>query len=416
MAYDIPTHMPFGVNFGSAPRVEYEWRTGVFRSDKGTEQRWAERQSARMSIEFEHLGLDGPEETRAIREFLERRQDEPMAIPDFRLWGHITNKQSLASGAAWWKCSRPGAIFRDQLVTLIVADIPSRRFCARVDQIRPDSSFTLVPTPPAEFGAGSLIRSCVTGLLDAELSVTRLTSSVDRIRVIATNLPGLDPIPPTAMASSVAEDPNIEGFELFPLRHNWADGFEVSYSRERSVIDYGYGRISPRSLFAVGSRTATYLHQGMGADDSNLLVDFFNRVQGRLRPFVALPSDTVIPAPTSATPSIRDGYLCHTLVIPGYEDVLQATWSRFPQSLELRLTDNRTAFMVRHIPSTASQAEAGVYRLTRLINAAGETIGTNGVPINGADILSVSIAPLWRLASDKLTLSILSDQYISAKV
>lgn len=403
---DLPLATPFRPDWSTRPRVEYKWRTGVFRARRGAEQRWSERQAPRIEVSFDHLALNAAESERA-RRFLRAHQAKPIAMRDFRAQSDAAIQ---ADGSL--SLSDPARFMVGQLVEVSTRGVSH---AARISTIVGEV-ITLDPGLPDGFPAYAEVFSCLVGVLDDEIAVEQITDAVHRIKIKASSLPGFDSFAmPTAGAG--ADQLGIPGSEIFPLRHNFTDSLEISYTRTIEEIDFEVGRRRMWDVEGVGAREATYQVLSMSAKECDDLIAFAFRVQGRLLPFTALPSEEDFPTPVSVTPVIEGGALCHRFELPDGSDpmLLQPDWSPDPQRLLLSLSAGRKAYAVRVFPSVHAP-DPGLYRITDIFNDRWQRVGGGGSAISVEDIEGVQITPLFRMSSDNVTLEYLSDSIISCKV
>jgi len=400
---------PFRCNWGERPRVEYAWRTGIHRSRSGYEDRWAERQTPRMTVEFEHLTLRNEAEAGRVRRYLDANIGKPIYLQDFRAsaWIFSAAGRTLTLDRA----ARFGAGMR---VQINAAGREAVAMLAAVD----GATVTLDRDLPSGLDPVRCEIVTVTAVtLNDEIETTELPGGYLRVNLRARSLPGLDPELHQSYAFHLASGQGLPEYPLLPLPHNWVDDMSITYSRAVDAIDYEIGRRQDLVRERAGARIATLKIQTMDREQAGTLLDFLDYAQGQLSPFGCLssvqdfPSLAAISPPGSLTPYWQFRFPT------GLDRGQFQTGTGRPKRIVVRNKDGSYGVFARRLAvdiTTVANRDVVAFDLISAHLADGTLVAEMDFTINGiADVKNVSA---WRLASDSVVLDYSTDIHISCEI
>lgn len=377
---------PFAVNWADGFKVNLSFKTDIWASRSGKEQRRALRTTPRKTVEFS--SITSGVKLRTFRALMASWQNKVMVMPD------VTRKVYLTAASA------PGgtSVTLDAVKDWIVADATvvmidgERREIRKVDYVT-----GLVVTFTASSGAwpaGAAVHPGLQGVLAGELSANQLTDSTARVNVRFEVDPASEP--PRSAGSPVA---TLEGREVFTRKPNWRDGVDVSYQFPSEVVDYGRGVISRFRPISFSTQVfkATYV----GRDPDNLLAiqQMFERAKGRRGEFhisTGMP-DLVL----NATALVGNFFIR----VAGQEVFQAFSTDTVHRAIEVVMNDGTRFYrkLVGSTPITTVSDVDGDDTLIQLTGALPQTITPDTVS-------RISWLPAARFASDEMTIEYLTDE------
>lgn len=369
---------PFAPNWRDTYDVSYEFRTDIFASDDGSEQRRALRTTPRKSITF--TGLAQQDQLRRFNRLMDTAQKLPVIMPEVtRCANTLTD---LAANAVIASLDRSAPPWMAAGREVVLSDAAAGYSLATVSAV--SGSQVTFTTAPGARASGLRIHPALTGWLDEKIGTKRSTNSVAEVNVSFS----VEPCSETYDATTV--DSIYEDTEWLQLDHNWANPLPVDHTWPRGLIDFGRGRtVTYQPInFPTSVRTIDLTLRSADA-----IIAFFVRMRGQRGTFLAssLEQD-MVPAidPAGAT-----------LTIAG-SDVFNA-YAGDPVRSLIEINAAGLGLFARRIVNMSLIGGNTVLTLTEALP-----------PMSAAQILRISWLTYARFATDSLLVSYVSSQ--AAKV
>lgn len=361
---------PFKVNWDEQVSEQIEFRTDVFETRSGREQRRAIRLKPRYKYEVSTWAAGEKQQrlTRLIRgrggnEFVFRHPVDWIELDSTASSG--VNLLTLADAPPYWVIENS---------YLMLDDGTDQEIC-RVLQTDINSIY-INGVLKNEWPAGTKIRRAFAGRLDQPFNFDALTNRVGAFKITV----AVDP------QSNYEDDigsaaVTFDSRELFLAKPNWSQPLNFDFDFGRETIDYGQGRVKhglPKNTYKV-LRKATFL--GRSRAEITDLVQMFLRMKGQRGEFYA-PSltDDITAASISGGSVYVDG---HELYRAMKDDLTN-------MALFARKSDG--SYLVSKVSAVARNM--GQTQLT--LTTSWGTVAVNTVK-------SISVMSLWRFATDVLT-------------
>jgi hypothetical protein len=260
---EVPA-IPVYPNWASPYSVRYEFRTTVFESDTGDEQRRALRQRPRRSIQFTASPVGEP--LRDLTSLLSLRRDTRILVPDVTqsVLTEYVDSTHVASpeSPAWLEAGE--RVFlqegrRSETATVVAVSSGEVEFSAPVA-----FEYTNPRISPARY---------------CRFPATQKLSFPTN-RVASTAL-SLEIDPGTEEDHNTGTSAQFRGVDTLFMRPNWRDGAAMTFGIPGDRIDYGVGRIfvDYRQVLNTKIMEFTYLAQNREKVERHL--DLFYRCKGR---------------------------------------------------------------------------------------------------------------------------------------
>ena len=275
--------IPLVPNWSNGVRETYEFKTDIFTSHDGTEQRRSDRIQPRRTLSAAIL-LDG-ERFRVFQDCVNRAKDALVQIPDYTAEPAVFGDVSMPD---WFVDGADVAVLRERW---------SRK--GQVD----GSTVTIEPLDGISFSNGSfsggysdgfdthgsgdtgatiqdgdLILPLINANIRASNSLSMHTASVATSTVEFTSLPGSIQRTPSETPIDAAA---FLGRYVLTLRPNWSQNPTIQFTNGFETVDYDRGVIKNFVPDKFISRTMTGRYIGVGRDRVNELLDIFLRCKGR---------------------------------------------------------------------------------------------------------------------------------------
>lgn len=372
----MATVWPYLPNIRLEPYVvAREFRTEIIVSRNGKEQRRALRQTPRKRVEY-LTGVAGD----CLRDFdrsMVSAQRELLAIPD-RV--RVVRLAGLAGGAT--------SVVVDPVPSWITAGaalllVDGSRVAARTVAGVAGTTVTFVESEVASWPAGTRLHPALHGHLEPSIKAPLISPrGVAEVSVVFEVDPGSDP------ADAISAAPvTFQSREVFLTRPNRWRRIEITRAQEgAATVDYGFGRARRFFPFDFATRMWEADYTGCDFQRSDAIRQFFDRMKGRRGEFY-MPTWQPDFVPVSGISAAGS-----TLIVAG----ALSTFINDPVYSAIALRKADGGWLLRRVtdivPSGGANSEITV-------NAAwGETVAL-------ADIALVSWLPVWRFASDILTMS-----------
>lgn len=409
-------------NWSAGVRETYEFRTTVFTSEAGKEQRMATRMAPRRKVDFTAI-LRG----NALRKFqglLHNRGAQSITIPDPARRGAILTADAPAGATTLHLSEKPLWLATGVQIGLSTFDSTGAYGLSSVATVGAfstsyDLSFdatsttgpavvTLASPLTEAWPAGSEVRPIITGRLPTGVTISHETADLATIGVsFDVSVPGAIPALPDMTPTIFRQR------EVLLAEPNWSAPPSVAYNTPYETVDYEQGR---RAFFLpvdFYTRTSQFLFDGYDHDDVARVLGLFGRMKGRRGEF-AMPSWTADLVPAGA-------------VVPGSSLVVQGSHiyddysaSKVNQAIGILTTGGN--WLLRTITglSPTSSAPGGAFS-----NAYDNSFDADG---GGSPFTRIDVSPnfttavprdqiamicwvnICRFASDSLTVEWLTDR------
>lgn len=286
---DEPALWPFLPNWRDQYSIRYEYRTDIFTSRSGKEQRRSQRTTPRR--QFTSTVTRDRAEMRRLDRFVYSNQDREIVVPD--LLRHVSTTSAMPAGAQQvdidsvpeWLVVGVSVIFVDgdqQLLRTVVTITGSTVW---FDGETPDT-----------WEPETRLHPVVIGRMASDVDVEQITDEVAEVSLSFAATPGIAPI---NVGSPVEA---FNGREILTIPHNWSRGVGGSYNHSVDTVDFGRGRTQTFRPVSFGTR----LHQvgftfGTQAE-AQAAVQFFGRMKGQRGEFYmeSHANDLIVVAPVAA--------------------------------------------------------------------------------------------------------------------
>lgn len=276
---------PIPPNWADGVDVTLSFKTDLFTSRSGREQRRELRATPRKSFEFSVLADN--EDFRRIERTMAKWYGYPLQLPDptrsltvttTNLDGSVVvacecEECRLAAYGCPSDCSLPYWAVVDATVML---DDGNGRLVQRYIASTTGTRIVFSDATDLPWPEGTVIRPTVTGIFPQQITVSSATSTVATAKITIDVTPGSE-----AEVLSNPQDEIHGGREVFPIRPNWSGGLSSKWSREFEQVDFGRGLIRTYhpANFSTEITTAEIITY---SPESTLTVEnFFRRMRGR---------------------------------------------------------------------------------------------------------------------------------------
>lgn len=266
--------LPFAPNWRDGYTYRMEFKTDVFTSRSGKEQRRAQRSSARKQFGFT-ITADR-DQMRLLDRFVYTWQDRAIVIPDL-----LRQARSLAgmpmNGTQIQVTETPEWLVAGASVVLVDGTQQSQR---KVLSVANDLVTFTIESPTA-FSAATRIHPAVVGRMAADIKVDQITDEVVEVQMNVAGLPG---IVPDDQGTPVDV---FNGREILTVPHNWARSVSGSFLHSVDTVDFDRGRTQTLSPVAFGTRTQQFGFTLGTVQQVAGLTQFFARMKGQRGEFYA---------------------------------------------------------------------------------------------------------------------------------
>lgn len=360
---------PFKVNWDEQVSEVIEFRTDIFETRSGREQRRALRLNPRWSYEVATWAENGKYQRlsqlirgRGGQQFVFRHPVDWFELQDAA--GVDTDLLTFADAPLWMVAG-----------CYLILEEGDTQELVRVSSFTP-GDLTINGKLANSWAAGTKVRRAMAGRLDQPFNLEMLTNRVGAFKINYM----VDP-----QGNHVLDDGSaavtFDGRELFLSKPNWSNPFSLDFDFGRETIDYGVGRIGhrlPKNTHKV-LRKGTFL--GKSRSEVVELMRFFLRMKGQRGEFYA-PSLT---DEVNAS-SISGGFVN----VAGLELYRALKDDVTNKALFARKRDG--TYLVSKISAVANNS--GDTRLT---------LTTSWGTVNLDTLFSISLMSMWRFATDTLT-------------
>ena len=376
---------PFRCNWKDGFETSYELRTEIIQSENGREQRIATRQTPRKGFRFNSIVHEAN-----FREFIRQMnfwQGRSTIVAEYTKFGRLA-ADAVAGEAYLVMESTPDWMMPGGLLVLL--DKQGNSLLRTIDEID-GNTVALTGIVDGEWSAGMKVYKGVPGRIATQIQATQHTNRTATVAVIFDADPGRETYPDAGVGSI-----QHRGREVLLKRPNWDTSPTPSFEVNREVIDYGTGTIDFVLPFDFNDRFHKAEYVGRDIADVDAIERFYHRVMGQQVEFFmpTFTEDLVIMATVPATTS--------SLRISGPETARDFALDIVYKDLIIWFHDG--SYLMRTVQD--------IYEVTDIVG--NDTIIQVTEPFAFAmtpdSIRQICWMPLWRLASDTLTLSHLTDE------
>ncbi len=377
---------PFAVDWKSGFRVNLSFKTDIWTSRSGKEQRRALRTTPRKTVEFS--SITSGVKLRTFRALMASWQNKVMIMPD------VTRRVLASAASAGGTTSVTVDAVPDWLAagaTVVMVD-GDRREIRKIDHLA--DQVVVFTASSGAWPAGSKVYPGLQGVLAGDLSARQLTDSIATVNVRFEVDPASEP--PRSQGSPVA---TLEGREVFTRKPNWRDGIDVSYQFPSETVDYGRGVIS--RFRPISFSTQIFKASYVGRDPENLqaIQQVFERAKGRRGEFHI---STGMPDLVLAATALVGNFFIR---VAGQEVFSAFANDTVHRAIEVVLNDGSRFYrkLVGTTPITTVSDVDGDDTMIQLT-------GALPVTITPASVSRISWLPAARFASDEMTIDYLTDE------
>jgi hypothetical protein len=257
-------------NWASAVSESFEYRTTIFTTSGGREQRSAERSTPRREVKF--LSLMSQNAMRNMQALMDRKGVELLQIADPIRTSQILG-QSLTAGQT--------IIPLDLIPAWLEAGVdiafvePNKTVFATVLSVA-SNSCTLVSGLSKAVALGAEMRLAITGYMGDRSTMTAATDAVASFPIVFEQAIGM-PVPPMAAAA-------LQTFESRPVLTvgpNWQRGASATFESAVDKVDFERGLVKRFLRHDILNRIAQFDYLGRGADSIGSLIALFAACKGR---------------------------------------------------------------------------------------------------------------------------------------
>lgn len=289
-------------------RISYEFRTDIITSRSGREQRMAQRERPRKSIEFTAIAHGA--KLRELNRLMDEWHDKTFVFPDLPRF--VDTSAGVAAGTTAVEVAAvPDWLVADAVVVMQSGSTSELRTVESID----GTTVNFVEVTGVGWPAGSRIYASDSGNLDVTISARRHTNDLAEVGVRMVVRPG------TGVAESEGEaDLVFDGREVFLRRPNWAQSVDVGFEHPVEVVDFGRGPIGRFMPIDFGTRTTRGTYLGKNFENAEAMRKFFFRMKGRRGEFYAPTWENDLPLQDTANAGTKNLRIVGPEVAQAYAD------------------------------------------------------------------------------------------------
>lgn len=412
-------------NWSESVTETYEFRTTVFTSHSGQEQRVAERLTPRRTVSFSTLLWD--ERLLAFKALMHSRGAETITIPDPARYASVLLVDApigastiIVSSVAWLA----------EGTQLSISNFDTTEFFGAEDLVAVGSfslSFnddfengsqrfqvTLADPLTRAWSAGAVLRPAVVGRLAQSVTLNHLTDDK------ATGSISLRIMPPSAApVLSAASLTTFNGRPVLLAKPNWAQTPTVTFSTPFEEVDYDRGVIATFLPIEFYTKITQFTYTDRSKDDLGSVLKLFNAMRGRQGEFYC-PSWTTDMLPSGGIPN---GSVHLTVV--GSRVAETYSGSTVENAIAIRLSDGSWIFRKVLAIEETEEGGPGAFSLDYDPSFDGAAVGmfsklTLDVAVSQdlyqRDIVMICWLNVCRFAADALTIRWFTDEVGQAVV
>lgn len=367
-------------NWGTTVKEVLEYRTELFMSEDGHEERHSYRTNPRWSVQYK-ADMAGAASRELFYDLVRPWADRSFAVPV--RWRNMPIREFNASGSAsmtfdgtapWWL----------QVGMALVLESAADQDMVLVDGITQNpGEFTLdfAAGTEADFTVGDRAMMAIRSHYEQENALKSLIRSHRGFSPTFLADPARMPVlqPPTTGYEV------YRGYEVVPGKHNWDSSLDLDLDDRRETVDFDRGvidRVWERTHRII---TETRTHTAMGADQTARLVQMFMRHRGMRVPFWTPLAGLDLPQPENRSSGSS------ILVFSGlglwdiYEDdpVLNHLWVQWPDgAVQVNRIEGYTVSSGDEVAQMEDDWERDIDENTKVRWAVLARFGTDRLEIN----------------------------------
>ena len=376
---------PFLHNWSKgAYSVELEYKTEVWTSRSGKEQRRGYRQTPRKRIDGDFTM--GFANFRLFNRLMDSWQKNQFAIPELSRKAYLavrhqasTNDVTLEGVAPDWIVPGSSVIFR----------LKGEMEIRRVNSVS-GSTVNFSNTSLRDWESGTLIHPLLSAYVGTNTSAQVHTDSVETLQVSFDVIPGTEPSVAIPAATTF-----FKGYELFQRTPNWKTSPKLTFTVAPEDVDFGFGRIARFNPIEFGSRMLQLGYTNANENISWEIINLFRRMSGQLGEFY-MPtwSADILPEFTSPT-GTRLLRFAGDWMSKEYGD------STIYKAISIRFGDGTVQNV--GIQSIVEQNDLG--QVFSVMTLEDDLVS----PVSPSSVTHISWLLRWRFASDQLSIEWITD-------
>jgi len=256
-------------NWSDRYDISYEYKTDIFKTRSGKEQRRALRNTPRRSMEFQSIA--NGDRLRWFNRVMGGWQRNSFLMPERTR--HANTVTPMPAGVAQVTLDTiPPWLKAGSSIVLALGDQTAARLVESVN----GTVVTFTSIGPESWIPGTKIHPGLTGRLATEISSRRLTSEVATVAVVFNETPASEPYqaPPGPAVT-------WRNTEVVLLKPNYARPISLRHQWAVENVDYDRGVTKTFVPVDVSSRTWQAEYLGVNRQAAQQLVDVFHRARGR---------------------------------------------------------------------------------------------------------------------------------------
>lgn len=370
-------------NWVESFKVTYDFSTEIITSRSGREQRIAQRITPRKTFDYKSL-VHGAQHRR-LHQLLRAQQHEPMVMPEFTR--KVKSAVPASSGAV--SITVPSAPWLVLGATIFIED--DMHTIASVLTVGGNRQVGLNEPLLQSRAAGFRVYYGVTGYLQPSQAVSQATSNTAELNLKFSVLPGSELIAPPAAETM------FNGREVLTKKPNWAGPPSFTYSRAVEELDYGRGLVERFNPVPFGTTMVALQFLARDVAEADDIVNMQARLLGRQGEFyMSTGLNDITPMAVAASGT-------YTLQVAGPQFATDFADDTVHRAVAVRLFDGT---VIRN--KLLSVAAVGQNTTLTFESPWPVTLGTN--------VLMISWLPVWRMASDSLTIEWVTDTVAQYKI
>lgn len=278
---------PLVPNWRRAYQIDYQFKTDIFTSRSGKEQRRALRSTPRKKLSFEATPTFS--QFRQFNELMASWHNNTVILPE-------VPRQAIAAlphnaGDAIMQLTEAAPDWIVPAATVVLA-YRGQYETRRIDSVS-GSQIVFTGVTGLSWPVGTKVHPGVSGRMATTIRSRRETNAVAVVQFEMDVTPASEPV--IALPAAPAA---FNGRELFTMKPNWAELPDVTYESMREEIDYARGRIAIFTPIDFTKRTLRATFTGRNYQDMNLIREHFERMRGQRGEFyMATGEADIIPGP-----------------------------------------------------------------------------------------------------------------------
>lgn len=263
---------PLLPNWANSVELEYQFKTDLFVSRSGKEQRRALRANPRKRLSYTSTPTHA--RLRAARAFFAGWHNNTIIVPEEPRQARLltpatdTNTLTLRGAAPPWMT----------VGTTVVVSYRGRYETREIAAVA-GNVVTLTGVIAGMWPVGTKVHPGLAVRLSDSINIRHQTSEAASVGVEFEIIPTSEQYPQTVAPQL------FNGREVWMRAPNWIDPVTGTFESQREVIDYGYGKTAVFTPIPFGSLLQKMTYTGRNFTQAYELVEFFIRCKGQLGEF-----------------------------------------------------------------------------------------------------------------------------------